>query len=169
MGLLWGSRRHADTAILRSMRRRCSSTETPPTKRLFRNQKKENIKYYFKREPWFPTPSQFCGSHSHLLWVRICISNFSSPVNSQAIGHSNLWKDKMYFKLQWLCCYKSKCSFGIWDEKANKLGLGKLMSKKVSVVRCKNFLYLIIKSNFVNEIEYSMYIFLLGLLSMQCL
>ena len=90
---------------------------------------------------------------SHLLWVRICTSNFSSPVNSQAIGHSNLWKDKMYFKLQWLCCYKSKCSFGIWDEKANKMGLEKLMSKKVSVVRCKNFLYLIIKSNFVNEIE----------------
>ena len=53
------------------------------------------------------------GSHSHLLWVRICISNFSSPVNSQAIGHSNLWKDKMYFKLQWLC-YDSWCSFEIW-------------------------------------------------------
>ena len=43
VGLLCGSRRQADTAMLRSTRRRCSRTDTPPTRRLFRNLIKTRI------------------------------------------------------------------------------------------------------------------------------
>ena len=101
IGLLWGSRRHADTAILLSTSRRCSSTETPPTRRLFRNLNNEKstkrlgMSHSVKQTYPYLSKRILRILRIHLLCVRICISTFSSPVNSQAIGHSNLWRKEV--------------------------------------------------------------------------
>ena len=77
VGRVWGSSRHADTCTLRSTRRRCRSTATLPTRRLFRN-----LATGRRLDRW--TRWQQCKwkvfielhvilfEHNKLLWARWC-------------------------------------------------------------------------------------------------